>query len=196
VTTSPWWSVSVSEGPADAPLTLAQAKAQCGVGADVTDDDALLDGYTAAAAELVEAMTDRALLTQTCIYTASGFPCEGEAIVLPRPPLQSVTSVQYRDTAGVLQTWDPSQYRIVTTGRFGAIVPAYGVCYPWTTCVPDAVTVTFVCGWATAAEIPGRLMLAQQQLVAHWYAKREIDGGQGLGLESLIGAPARVDPCW
>jgi hypothetical protein len=39
-------------------------------------------------------------------------------------------------------------------------------------------------------------MLAQQLLVAHWYAEREIDDGEGLGLSQLIGVPARVDPCW
>jgi uncharacterized phiE125 gp8 family phage protein len=194
---APYWSVSVLVGPEDAPLTLALAKAQCGVDPDITDDDELLDGYAFVAAEAVEAMKGCALLTQTCVAIASAFPCDGEPIVLPRPPLQAVTSIQYRDTAGVLQTWAPTNYRVITSGvGFGTIVAAYGVCYPWTACVADAVTITFTCGYADASAIPARLMLAQQILVAHWYKNREIDGGQGLGLDSLVGAPSRVDPCW
>lgn len=195
----PYWSVTVVEGPDGTPLTLAQAKAQCTVDTDVTADDTLIQGYLPVAAELVESRSERALMLQTCVYEASGFPDDGDAIVVPRPPLQDVTSVQYRDTAGVLQTWDPSQYRVITTGRFGRIVPAHGVCYPCTEDAPDAVVIEFVCGYADPAAIPSRYQHAQLMLIAHWYANREAVTADTvhdvpLGFEALIGAPARVDP--
>ena len=199
---SPSWSLARSVDPADAPLTLAQAKAQCGV--VVSSDDALLDSYRLTAADLVELLSGEALLQQTWVRIATGFPDEDEPIALPRPPLVSVTSVQYRDQNGALQTWEPTKYRVISVGRVGYIVPAFGQCYPATdgSAPPDAVTITFVCGRATAATVPAKLMLAQRLLVAHWYANREtvnvgnIVTNLPFGVDLLIGAPARVDPCW
>jgi hypothetical protein len=75
-------------------------------------------------------------------------------------------------------------------------VPKVGICYPVTACRPDAVKVTFIAGYDTAEDIPARFMVAQQILVAHWYANRGIVGADGLGLAHLVGAPAHPDPCW
>jgi hypothetical protein len=40
-----FWSAVRTVEPADTPITLAQAKAQCTVDADITVDDALLEGF-------------------------------------------------------------------------------------------------------------------------------------------------------
>jgi uncharacterized phiE125 gp8 family phage protein len=198
----PTWSVSRSVEPASLPLTRAQAKAHCTVADEITDDDALFDGYLAVAPDVVELLSEHALLPQTWIQFGSGFPAAREAIVLRRPPLRAVASIQYRDPAGALQTWSPSKYREITSGRFGQIVPVVGECYPPTSCDPDAVTITFTCGYDDATKIPARYLMAHRLLVAHWYANREpvvvgtITSNLPLGLETVIGAPARVDPCW
>ncbi len=200
---SPSWSLSLKTAGA-APLTLAEAKAHGRV--VVADDDTLLTSYLLVAADVVEKMSGQALLAQTWIRTATDFPCDdGEPIVLPRPPIVSVTSVQYRDENDVLQTWDPAKYRVITVGRFGAIVPTIGNGYPLTRNAvtaggqaPDAVQIEFVCGNANAAAVPARLMLAQKVLVAYWYANPELAkvGDLPMGLDALIGSPAHVDPCW
>jgi uncharacterized phiE125 gp8 family phage protein len=200
----PTWSISLSVPPSGGLLTLAQAKAQCTVDDDITADDTLLSGYLIAAADVVEDLAERAFRTQTRIRSSNGFPCSNrEPIVLPWPPLQGTPTVQYRDTSGVLQTWDSSKYRVITTGRFAVIVPAFGQVYPQTTDDPDAVTITFTCGYADPEDVPERYMLAQRLLVAHWYAKREpVEISNAMvnkvpcGLDTVIGAPARVDPCW
>jgi uncharacterized phiE125 gp8 family phage protein len=198
---SPWWSLSlVMVG--EPPLTREEAKAQCRIAPDVTDDDELIEGFCSVAADVVERMSGQALLQQTWRRTATDFPDDDEPIVLPRPPLSAVGYVKYLDPSGVLQTWDPSKYRVITIGQFGAIVPVVGTCYPRTLNArcgrhdPDALQIEFTCGYDSAEAIPRKLMLAQQLLVAHWYAEREIDDGEGLGLSQLIGVPARVDPCW
>lgn len=189
-----------------ASVTLAEAKAHCTV--VVADDDTLLTAYSLAAASLVESLSETALLEQTWLRAGTDFPCEGEPIVLPRPPLAEVVSVKYRDVNDALQTWDPSQYRVITVGRFGAIVPTIGNRYPVTRnavtgdSAPDAVQIEFTCGYALAEDVPARLQLAQQLLIAHWYAQREaVNVGNivtdvPFGVLTLIGSRADDDPCW
>src|SRR5512137_379977 len=70
-----------------------------------------------AATSWAETATGRALITQTWKLLLDGFPSglggwlggyvttgAASAITLPKPPLQSVTTVKYVDESGVLQT--------------------------------------------------------------------------------------------
>lgn len=200
----PFYTVSVVTPAADAPLTLEDAKAQCRISDDVTDDDALLESYLPVAAQLVEELSGQTLLAETWKYVATGFPAHrGIPVRLPKVPFGEVISVQYRDQTDTLQTWDPSEYRVIDTGRFGAIVPQLGQSYPVTRNrvtgdqVPDDVQIILTCGYPDIASIPARLMLAQKVLVAYWYANPESVGEPtDTGVENIIGVPAVVDPCW
>ncbi len=196
------WACVVTEERDDAPLTLNDVKEHCGVHSTVITEDELLEIYRLTAADLVESLAEIALGTQTRVLTSNAWPYDDEAFRLPYPPLQEVVSVQYRDPNGVLQTWDPSKYDVVTSGRFGAIVPKVGQCYPATRAkVPDAVIVTFVCGYEDEADIPRRYLEAQRFLIAHWYANPEPMNVGNLvsslpsGLDLVLGAPARLEAC-
>lgn len=98
-------------------------------------------------------------------------------IVVPKPPLVSVTSITYVDTNGAPQTWDPSLYTVdAPTGDFaepGRIYPNYGTVYPVTRAQPAAVTIRFVAGYATSALVPQPIKSAMKLLIAEWYAQRE-----------------------
>lgn len=189
------WSVVVTVERDDAPLTLESVKAQCRVSADVTDDDDLLEDYRLTAADVVEDLAEVALGVQTRVMTANAFPDDYELLVLPFPPVRAVTSVQYRDPAGVLQTWDQAEYDLVTSGRFGTIVPKVGHCYPRTRWnAPDAVVVTFTCGYAAGA-VPRRYLQAMRQLVAYWYADPEAGSTSALPENFDAGPPARLQAC-
>src|SRR3990167_7541589 len=90
--------------PTEEPLSLEEAKLHLKL--DATDDDELVFGLIAAARASAEDYTGRALITQTWQLKIDGDwlevdePC-GHRIVLPRPPIASVASVQYVDTACV-----------------------------------------------------------------------------------------------
>lgn len=133
-------------------LPLAALKLHLRVTHDV--EDALILAYLDAAVSDGESLTNRQWLQATRVLTLDVFPSHDSPIELPRPPLQSVTSVQYVDLDGVTQTMDPDDYQLDnSSGTMPAkLYPAYGMTWPDTRNQFGAVTVTYVCGWPQAPE--------------------------------------------
>lgn len=129
--------------------------------------DAMITGLMAAADDWLDGkdgILGRALLTQTWNLHLDAFPGGGggeylqdrrrsDRIRIPLPPLQSVDSVTYIDTAGTTQTLATSKYR-VGKGEPGFIEPSYGESWPTTRMVADAVTIRFTAGYGARAAVP------------------------------------------
>jgi hypothetical protein len=172
---------------------------------------------------LLSGGTGRALITQTLALTLDGFPSgwnplagqQANAggyyrersylggsglrpILLPRPPLQSVTSITYVDaTTGAVLTWDPSLYTVETpSGDYaepGRIFPTVGQIYPIARAQPGAVVITFVAGYGTAAAVPAALKAGHLLLVGNWWRNREA-GEIVRGSADVL--PFGVDALW
>ena len=150
------------------PVTVAETKLHMRV--DISDDDTLITNMITAATRLAEALTRRQIITATWQLTLDGFPDE---IVLPRPDLISVTSVQYVDTGGLTQTLATSEYTVLTDGAFGKIVEAYEKTWPDIRDIPNAVTVTYTSGYGAATtDVPESVRLAIKTMVADMYEHR------------------------
>ena len=87
--------------PTSEPVTIAEARRQCDLDDNYFDEQ--LQQLIKVARRKVEHDTRRSLITQTRVLKFASFPSE-IAIELQRPPVQSVTSVQYVDNAGSTQT--------------------------------------------------------------------------------------------
>src|SRR5688500_4786568 len=90
---------------------------------DDSDSYGVLYALRSAAVRYVEAETRQQLSAEDAVLTLDAFPA-GREIRLPKPPLQSVESIQYRDTAGTLRTLSASAYSVDTTCKPGRIVLA------------------------------------------------------------------------
>ncbi len=123
------------------PISLSAAKEHLRV--TTSDEDALLTALIGAATGHVETWCRRALVKQTRKLVLDCFP---PVIEPQRSPLRSVSSIQYLDTAGNLQTLDAARYRVDAYSAPGRIVPAYGDSWPSTYMAPNAVIVTYVAG--------------------------------------------------
>lgn len=164
---------SLITAPAIEPVTTAEAKAHLRV--DIADDDTLIDNLVKAAREQAESFTGRALLTQTWEYALDGFPAENH-IDLPKPPLQSVTSVTYYDTDGAAHTFAATSYYVDKSMEPGRLVLDYGETWPSETLRPSsgAVVIKFKAGYGDAATtVPQSIRQAILLLVGHWYEARE-----------------------
>lgn len=161
---------------------------------DADDEQArVMDVLVPAAEEWAQSLTGRQLITATWLAwypsfyeacrpalarCATGtFPTD--AILVPRPPLQSVTWIKYYDTSNVLQTWASTNYTVKAPAGpkapNGWIQPVPNVAFPATFVRPDAVEVKFVAGYgAEPTSVPGGLRQAMLLVLAEMFEKREI----------------------
>lgn len=137
---------------------------------NASEEDALgvlIDAATGQA----EAFCRRRFVTQTWRATFDRFCSRG--LVLPHPPLVSVTSVKYLDTAGTEQTLSASLYDAKTGAAPGRVVPAYGTSWPIARSEEDAVRVQYVCGYGAAAAVPAAIRQAVLIIAGTLYMNRE-----------------------
>lgn len=119
------------------------------------------------------------------------------AIFVPRPPLGSVTSIQYIDDDGNTQTLATSKYRVDTASTPGRITVAYNETLPSIREVTGAVTITHTAGYgATYESVPIAIRHAIAMLATDLYDKRNATGcGEGevfFGVSRLL-APYVLD---
>ena len=131
------------------------------------EDDALIEALAITATSMAEHELNRALITQTLTLVVDGFPLKN--LQLQRPPVQSVASIKYLDTDGLLQTVSPQSYRLIKD----PIAP-----YITSTAWPQGseVTVEYEAGYGTQADVPVQI---KQWILVHvgaMYENRESVG--------------------
>lgn len=135
-------------------VSLAEAKLSCRF--DSADLDSDITAMISDATRLVEHETGKCVMAQTWGLTLDAFPT---ALELSRTPVTSVTSVTYTDIAGAVQTLSSSLYVLDNLDDNGPayVVPAYSTAWPDTREQINAVSVRYVAGYATAAEVPSQI---------------------------------------
>jgi len=145
--------------------------------ADATEDS-LITGYIRAAREKVEAYLGRTLITTVYDLVLDDWPGE-PYITLPRPPLQSVSSVKHYGTDNTEHIMSSEDYTVDTSDNFGGILfLRYGKSWPTTTLRPyRGVKVRFAAGYGDAASaVPQYIRDNIKVLVAAAYGTRgEVD---------------------
>lgn len=152
-----------------------------------TADDTELTNKIKEVASLCESFTNRSFLNATYEFALSGFPTENY-IYIPKPPLVSVSKVEYYDVSGELQEMNLADFFVDTRGDIGRLVLRAGKSYPATESGhPYPVIITFVAGYGnTHASIPQDLKNAIKLLVGSAWENRQNDFViQGVGVKAL-----------
>lgn len=136
-------NVVVRLAPGAEPISLDEAKAHCRV--DTSDEDLLLTALISAARGHAESVTGRHMLTRAISSTFDRLYADMGLSA----PLRKVTIVTYLDSAGALQTLDPSFYVVDPSVLQGSITKAYAATWPCTYAHPAAVAIDYVAGYAT-----------------------------------------------
>lgn len=157
--------------PAIEPLSLGEVKAYLRVAHD--DDDDLIATLIAGARGHVEALTRRALITQSWRLSRDAWPGDGRVAVLPAP-LQDLAAARVYDTDGVAQAIDLQSFVVDTVSAPGVIALA-----PWSVPAPGreqaGIELDVTVGYGdAAADVPTPLRLAIRLLVTHWYENRGV----------------------
>lgn len=151
------------------------ADASLGASAPSTNstEDPYLTTLITVARMTCEDTTKRKLITQTWQQYYDCFPAS-KWFELYLPPLQSVTSVQYKDINGSTQTFSSSLYHVSSSGERARICLNDGESWPDTARLLDSVWVTMVVGYgSTRASVPAALRQGMLTLIGHMYNMRE-----------------------
>lgn len=190
------------EAAADVPLTVAYANQH--IRALGTADDVLTEVRIRAAASYFEEQTGRPCLTETRQASLSAFPFIGASgsaarIELPHPPLIAVTSVEYIDSDGVLQSFEGGSptapfWRAVTYAgpyaRRGFVEPLYGLSWPIARDESDSVRITYTCGYGNGPDdVPALVRGILCYLIAHF---DQFPAGQSVAQTAGIVLPLGV----
>jgi uncharacterized phiE125 gp8 family phage protein len=158
-------TIEVSAAATLDPVSLDEAKEACDYEGD--DRDGQFRAWIKTATEAVEHDCERALCTQTCKLYLPCFPCE---IEIPKPPVASITSITYTDTAGTTQTLATSVYQSNLKRTPPRIREAYSQQWPQTRDeTENAVTVTFVAGYGEPKDVPFQAKEAVLLMVKRHY---------------------------
>ena len=160
--------------PTEEPVNNAEAREYLRIDDPYTDEN-LLRRFIVAARQQTEQFTNRALITQTWDWKLDDW-WHGN-LLIPKAPLQSVTSISYLDSAGDSQTWASRNYVVDTPdgdaavkGRIGL---ATGVTFPVLENVISPVTIRFVAGYGLKATVPDNVKFGLLMLVADLYENRQ-----------------------
>lgn len=164
------FALTQTVAPTEEPVTLIDARAQ--IRLDEASDAPLLPSMIGSARRKVEEFTRRQLVTATFTLKLDKFP-SGSTIDVPRPPLQSVSSITYVDTGGSVQTLVASVYTVDTDSHPGRISLAFGQVWPAIREQDNSVIVTFVAGYGAATAVPDTFKDAIRLLISHRWENRE-----------------------
>ena len=174
--------------PAVEPITVADVKSQSRI--TTSADDTLIGTYITAVRRHVEiAILSRALITQTFDLYLDDWP-DVDFVEIPRPPLVSITSVDYTDENGSTATIASSNYIVDTVAQPGQVVLKSSANWPAVTLQRvNGLKIRFVAGYgATAADVPQEIKNAMLLAVGTLYENREsIVIAQGVTIADLPG---------
>jgi uncharacterized phiE125 gp8 family phage protein len=174
-------SLKLVISPSEEPLNLDEARAHLRL--EIGEDE-YLSGLITAARRHCESFQGRAYVTQTCDLYLNEFPAG--CLKVPLPPLQAVTFIKFKDSAGFIQTLDPSEYIVDTFSEPGLICPGYGKSWPATYPEINSVQIRFVAGYGSAANVPQEIKQAILLKVADLYEHRGGDEGIDKAINEAI----------
>lgn len=162
---------------------------------DFSDDDTLIGELIKVAQNNVEAYTGRAITQQTLqlfldrlpyyrdeylregVYTAPDLNVSPDYIVLPKPPVASITHVKYYDNDNNASTFASSNYYSDTDSSQARVVLKNGSSWPTLTELRqgNAYEIQYVAGYgASASDVPTPIVQAIKLLTTHLYENREL----------------------
>lgn len=186
-------------GPTVEPISLLEAKEHLRVNQEFTSDDLYIGDLISDARKYCEAPgQNRVYLTQTWELSFDNFP--EMPVKIPRPPLQSVESITYKDKDGNINTWDPANYVVDCDSEPGRISHAYDKTWPAVVLWPlAAVKIRFKAGYTQVENVDRNVRRAMLLLIGHWYeCREEISADKRFeaipfGVSALLGADRVVN---
>jgi uncharacterized phiE125 gp8 family phage protein len=180
-------SISLVTAPTVEPVSLPDMKDYLRV--QVSEDDNLIAGMIKAARRRVEKYIKKTLITTTFDYnisrSVSVSEVEGGYILLPNPPIQSITSFKYYDSDNTENTYSSDNYWLDVAGD--RLVYDVDAIPPVATRNINSYVIRYISGYGDAAsDVPEDIIQAVKLYVELEYSKK---GGMDENSRFIYGAP-------
>lgn len=178
--------LSLSSAASGQAVTTADAKVYLRV--DNSTEDTLIDDCVKAATEFCQDETGRQYLTASYSLRLRGW-WQG-ALILPKPPFRSVSSISYIDTAGTTQTLASTYYETFAPLKGPGQITRLPF-QVWPVHQSDReypVIIAFSAGYGTATDIPKRTRQAILMATAWFYDHRDPSQLELSAVRSLLAA--------
>ena len=156
--------------PTEEPLTIGEANAHLRL--DTADDEAMVYSLLTTARLKVEQDTGRALVSQTWDFYWDDVP-HGASFLLPKAPLQSITSITSYNDAGTGAVLNSTNYVVDAVSEPGRVLLSATGAWPSDVRDYNAFVVRAVCGYGAASAVPRPLVQAMLLLMGSLYEHRE-----------------------
>lgn len=161
----------VTSQPSEEPISLSEAKNWLKVSGAA--DDAIITMLINAERQYIESKLNLKLVTQTITQKVDKFPTNSESILLEANPVQAITSLTYKDSAGAVQTLSASNYILDNSSTRARIYLKDGQEWPTTSIdEKEIVTITYTAGYGAASAVPGKLAKLVYHAVGFAYENR------------------------
>lgn len=165
-----WLPIEIVTPPVSSPLPIGLARAWCRLDADASADDlAVLTSLIQSAVDVAQDHTNLLFATQTVRMRRA---CFRPSMRFPVGPVQSITSITYLDEMSAEQTLAGSIYEAPLFGLWPKISRASGQSWPSIATTSAGIVVTAVVGFGTFNDVPPKIRLALQKMVATWFEQR------------------------
>lgn len=151
------------------PITLADAKAHLRV--EHSEEDSYITDLIAAATDMAEQYTGRAIAAAEYDLRIDGFPADDGEIRLLWPPVAAVTALTYIDPDGTSQSLASSVYVLDSHSEPAWVLLAADQEWPDTAEGANTVTVRYTAGYGAACPAAVKRWILLQ--IGHWYRNRE-----------------------
>lgn len=152
--------------------------------ADGDELDGELELLIDAATEEIESDCRRQFVEAEFTLRLDQFPTGcgsgGQDVLIERCPVVSIDEIRYLDAAGTQQTLAASNYRADVAGEPARVSPAYGLSWPVTRRVSNAVEIDFTAGYGTQDDVPKLAQQALRARVAEMFRGCENGGAEAL----------------
>ena len=192
--------IKVTTAPTAEPLSLQEVKEYLRL--EDASDERIVQPMITAVRQFAEEHMNRALMQQTFtlmldavidqdqplyegMRTAPDLNYYKNYIVLPKSPVQSVTSVKTFNDSDEATTMAATKYYVDTQREPARIVLRTGETFPTALRVANAIEVIYVAGYTSAFAIPEPIRLGMLQHIAYMYEHRG-DMYEAQGAPSLM----------
>lgn len=190
------YKLDLVTAPVIEPITKTEIKNALRIDNNV--DDNFIDALITAARISAESYTGRAFNTQTWNMYFDTFPYDTTTIEIPKPMLQSVTSIKTYDDSDNATVFASSNYYTATYqgdfARCGTVTLRSDSVFPIVYRVKDGVEIQYVAGYGDdACDVPQPIRMALLEEVLFLYENRGCcDGGFNSGIAKALLNPFRI----